>query len=173
MIKQKPLSWVDMMFGYLGLKETKGPGTTPEIKQALEELNLPWKDDETPWCASFLSAILKRCGRRIPVSPAWARSFMNNGVKLTKPAYGCIGTKARKGGGGHVTIIVGETENGKLVGLGANQSDSVNLTLFDRDDFLTFTWPPSKDGALLVPAKERYELPKYNSKTLQISTKED
>lgn len=167
------LPWIKHAASYLGLKEIKGARHAPEITKMLAELGLPWSDDETPWCAVFCSAMLKRAKRGYPKqSPAWARSFDKNGMKLTKPAFGATATKARKGGGGHVYFIVGITENGMIVGLGGNQSDSVNLALFRPSEVTSINWPPSEDGVVRAPAEFRYDLPRYNSRTLKLSASE-
>lgn len=123
-------------------------------------------------CGIFAGAVLKRAGRAYPVTaPGWALSYRNNGVILKKPAYGAIITKKRNGGG-HVCFVAGITENGMIVGLGGNQSDSVNLALFKPNE-LTYTWPALADGKRTVPTEERYNLPVYDSKTLTLSVKED
>lgn len=123
-------------------------------------------------CGVFAGAVLKRSGRAYPVkAPGWALSYRNNGVILEKPAYGAIFTKKRNGGG-HVGFVAGITETGMIVGLGGNQSDSVNLALFKPSD-LTFTWPALANGTRTVPTAERYNLPVYDSKTLTLSVKED
>ena len=77
------------------------------------------------------------------------------GTKLTKPAYGCVAVKTRKGGG-HVTFIVGRDKaSGKLVGLGGNQSDKVCYALYDQSEFSGFYWY----GTQATPAAIRYDLP--------------
>lgn len=173
-VEQKPLSWVDEAWKHLGIKERKGKDDHhPEILKMLEELNLPWSEDETAWCGTFVSACLKRAKRAYPTkAPAWAKAHRNNGARLLKPAYGSVAVKERKGGGGHVFFVVGKTKEGKIVGLGGNQSDSVNLTLFNHEE-LTYNWPATRDGRKLIPTTERYNLPIYDSKTLKPSVKED
>lgn len=173
MTKQKPLLWVDNALKYIGTAEIPGVKTNATIAEWLEELGLPWKDDETPWCAVFVSAVLKRSNRGLTASPAWARSFINYGTRLEHPAYGAIATKYRAGSGGHVFIVVGVTDKGKIVGLGGNQSDKVCLCEFNSSDIVSYSWPPSKDGMLLVPTSDRYNLPIYKSGTLKLSNKED
>ena len=173
MNNQKPLSWLTLANKFAGLRETRGPVTTPEIRDMLKDLNLPWKDDETPWCGVFVGAMLKRAGRAIPATPAWAKSFSKLGTKLTKPAYGSIAVKGRKGGGGHVFFVIGVTANGRIVGYGGNQSDSVCVMTFDPKDILSYTWPPAADGTLLTPTADRYNLPVYPSNKLPTSIKED
>ena len=172
MSEQKPLAWMDEAFKHLGIKEIKGPKTHPEIAKMLVEVKAGWTGDETPWCAIFASAVLKRTGRSYPTkSPGWALSHRTNGVILKKPAYGAVATKKRNGGG-HVTFVAGITETGMIVGLGGNQSDSVNLALFKPSE-LTYTWPALANGTKTVPTEERYDLSVYDSKTLKVSVKED
>lgn len=166
------ITWVGVARTYIGLKEIRGGAHNSDIMQWIANLGGWFKDDETPWCGTFIAECLRASNRAYPKHWYRALAYADYGTKLPKPAYGSIGVMGRTGGG-HVTFIVGETDDGRyLVGLGGNQSDAVNLMKFDKDRFTAYVWPEMSNGWKSVPEKERYNLPKY-SNNLKISSKED
>jgi uncharacterized protein (TIGR02594 family) len=58
-----------------------------------------------------------------------AKSYLNWGVQIREPAYGCVVVFSRDGGG-HVGFVVGQQQNGNLMVLGGNQSDAINIRAF-------------------------------------------
>ncbi|HHN8401527.1 TPA: TIGR02594 family protein, partial [Morganella morganii] len=87
----------------------------------------------------FVNACLERAGIRSTRSDS-SRSYLAFGKMLTQPAYGCIVTFSRTGGG-HVGFVVGKTESGQLMVLGGNQSDAVNIKAFGTDRVTGYRWP--------------------------------
>ena len=176
MATQPSLPWITEATAHVGLSEIKGIKHHPTIIKWLEELKATWREDETPWCATFVAHCLQTAGlKRGTVnsrvkwdgkskSPAGYYPFnwygaldysREGGTKLDKPAYGCVAVKSRVGGG-HVTFIVGRDKaSGKLVGLGGNQSDKVCYALYDQSEFSGFYWY----GTQSTPAAGRYDLP--------------
>lgn len=148
------LGWMVEAYKHNGLTEISGSKHNPTIVNWLKELGAWWKDDETPWCGVFIAICLKRAGIAYPKEYYRALSFLKAGVKLDKPAYGCVAVKTRKGGG-HVCFIVGKTPSGKLVGYGGNQSNKVCYAVFNESDFEEFRWC----GKTNAPAAMRYNLP--------------
>lgn len=149
------LPWIAEGRKHVGLKEIKGLKHNPKIINWLVSLKGWWKDDETPWCGTFVAYCLKTAGVSYP--KAWYRAldFLNYGAKLSKPAYGCVAIKARKGGG-HVCFVVGrDAKSGKLVCLGGNQGDAVSYALYEESDFVEFRWY----GKTSQPAANRFVLP--------------
>jgi hypothetical protein len=69
-------------------------------------------------------------------------------------AVGAIATKKRDGGG-HVFLVVGRTNDGRLVGRGGNQSDMVCDEVFDPSVITAFTWPKN----YFAPAQVGFRLP--------------
>ncbi|MGJ5665873.1 TIGR02594 family protein [Morganella morganii] len=94
---------------------------------------------KVPWCAGFVNACLERSGIRSTRSDS-SRSYLSFGDALKEPAYGCIVTFSRTGGG-HVGFVVGKTESGQLMVLGGNQSDAVNIKAFGTDRVTGYRWP--------------------------------
>jgi uncharacterized protein (TIGR02594 family) len=96
--------------------------------------------DEVPWCASFTGACLEACGIRSTRSGA-ARSYLNWGIRLPSPVYGCLVVFQREPSGGHVGFVVGKDQDGNLQVLGGNQSDAVNIKTFKPNRVLGYRWP--------------------------------
>lgn len=162
---QPELPWVAEARSWIGTAEIAGIKHNPKIVGIWSAIGVPWfKDDETPWCAGALTLWLQR-GRDqalrlglpialpVPSKPAAALSYLDYGTALTRPAYGSIAVKKRKGGG-HVTIVVGKYADGRLACLGANQDDQVKISPYPASAFETFRWPTGK-----MPNDSRYDLP--------------
>lgn len=146
------LPWIKVARSLIGEREIKGPRHNSIILRMWQAIRSPWfKDDETPWCAGFVGYCLEEAGIKSTRSAA-ARSYDNFGKKLTRPAYGCIAVKSRKGGG-HVTFVVGRDRWGNLLCLGGNQNDMVKISVYSPSAFHTFRWPS------IAPASFRYDLP--------------
>ena len=154
----KELAWLLEAKKHIGLKEAVGAKNNPVISAWLKDLGAWWKDDETPWCGVFVAHCLKAGGRDLPKNWFRAKEYENYGLALKKPAYGCIATFTREGGG-HVGFVVGETEDGQLLIQSGNQSNGVNIRAFPKSRATSYRWP-SKGGQLLSPDPSRYVLPK-------------
>ena len=166
------LKWIEFARSKIGLKEnTSKTVHNKEIIEWLDELGAWWKDDETPWCGTFVAICLKRAERALPVHWYRAKDYLNYGTKLRKPAYGSIGVMSRKGGG-HVTFIIGKTKEGDLVCLGGNQNNEVNITAYPLSRFDGFIWPEFKNKVKSQPNDNRYDLPLYNKNNLTKVTSE-
>lgn len=143
--------WIREAEKCLGVREIKGEKHNPEILQMWKDARLSGiKDDETPWCAGFACAVLERSGIRSPRSAA-SRSFVDWGVSLGTPIFGCLVVFSRDGGG-HVGFVVGRNARGDLMVLGGNQSDEVNVRAFKRDRVLAYVWPEGE-------SPEEFDLP--------------
>ena len=163
MSKQPKLAWIDEAFRHLGTQEIKGIKHNPKIIQWLDGLNAWWKDDETAWCGVYVAWCLRSAGIKYPKLWMQALAYLKDGAKLSKPCYGCVAIKKRKGGG-HVCFIVGKDKaTGKLVCLGGNQSDKVCLALYSQSEFEEFRWY----GKTSKPLAIRYDLPEYSGITAQ------
>lgn len=144
--------WLEEARKTIGVRETKGPEHTPEILQWWRDAKLGGiKDDETPWCAGWLCAMLENVGLQSPRT-AWSRDFLAWGIPLDDPEFGCIVVFAR-GRGGHVGIVVGRDEHGNLLVLGGNQDDTVSVKAFNllEWDVLGYRWPRVVRSPLPAP----------------------
>ncbi|CDL85188.1 conserved hypothetical protein [Xenorhabdus szentirmaii DSM 16338] len=72
-----------------------------------------------------------------------AKSYLEWGMPLKKPYYGCVAVFSRTGGG-NVGFVVGVAENGDVVILGGNQSDEVNIRSFPGSRVLGYRWPSNE-----------------------------
>lgn len=135
-------AWLAEAKKYIGEKEIKGAQHNPLILQFWKDIRRGGiKDDETPWCAAFVGAVLERCG--IPSSRyESARSYLQWGRELKEPGLGCVVVLLREGGG-HVGFVVGMSSNKDLMVLGGNQSDAVNIRAFPRSRISGYRWPTS------------------------------
>ncbi|ENQ7891715.1 TIGR02594 family protein [Escherichia coli] len=132
--------WLIEARKHIGLTEIKGAKHNPEIVQFWRDIKRGGiKDDETPWCAAFVGAMLERVGIRSTRFES-AKSYLDWGEKLDTSAYGCIVVFTRVGGG-HVGFVVGRRANGDLLVLGGNQGDAVNIRAFPTSRVSGYRWP--------------------------------
>ncbi|EMB9116631.1 TPA: TIGR02594 family protein [Escherichia coli] len=132
--------WLIEARKHIGLTEIKGAKHNPEIVQFWRDIKRGGiKDDETPWCAAFVGAMLERVGIRSTRFES-AKSYLDWGEKLDTPVYGCIVVFTRVGGG-HVGFVVGRRANGDLLVLGGNQGDAVNIRAFPTSRVSGYRWP--------------------------------
>lgn len=162
MKEQLPVDWVDLAKTYIGTREHKGPGSNQKILDMRKELGVGLSDDDVPWCGTFVGYCLHKSGRDIPSVPERALAYSQMGmVKLTRPAYGSVAVMSRQGGG-HVGFVVGKNKAGRIMILGGNQNDEVNIKPFAQERILGFYWP-TKEGVTMTPTVGRYDLPIYAS----------
>jgi len=117
--------------GYLGLKEYPGARHNETVVGFAKAVGHGWvKDDETPWCASFVGAVLAQVGLQ-HTGKLNARSYLTWGesVSLADAQLGDILVFWRGSPGaatGHVGFYAGQDERGLLV-LGGNQGNKVSI----------------------------------------------
>lgn len=132
--------WLQLARGQIGLREVKGGQHAPEIVQFWKDIKRSGiKDDETPWCAAFVGAMLERAGIRSSRFES-AKSYLQWGVLVAEPCLGCIVVFTRDGGG-HVGFVVGIDKAGNLLVLGGNQGDAVSIKAFPRDRVSGYRMP--------------------------------
>lgn len=141
---QEEPSWLQIARRELGVKETPGRADTPRVLEYLAATRLPpsLHDDETPWCAAFVTWCLRQA-RVTSTHSASARSYLRWGVELAVPRLGCIVVLARptaNAGSGHVAFWVGEQPKGPVL-LGGNQGNAVSARVYGRSRVLSYRWP--------------------------------
>lgn len=163
------LPWIAEARKLIGLKEIVGPKHSPAVLDMLakmgsfsSESRAWWNDDETPWCGLFVGYCLGVTGRYVVKDWFRARAWESQEMTaLAEPAYGCIVTFTRKGGG-HVGFVVGATADGKILVLGGNQSNAANIAAFGPDRVTGYFWPSiwsGKEAVKSTPNSSRYQLP--------------
>ena len=135
-----PPPWLAAAQKYVGLAEIPGKDTAPTISRWLRDLKAWWSDDETPWCGTFVAATMREAG--IPLPKHWyrAKAWLEWGVKLDRPAVGCVVVFERTGGG-HVGYVVGYDQQGRILVLGGNQGNRVSIAPFTIDRLAGYRWP--------------------------------
>lgn len=144
--------WLENARKYVGLKETAGPHHNAQILEFLDEAdgkvdgkNLSGiRDDETPWCATFVSAVFEEVSIQ-SMRSAWARSYMKFGRSLSGPAVGCVVVFERGPTSGHVGFVVGRDKNNNILVLGGNQGDMVKISAFPTSRVLGYRWPNGQE----------------------------
>lgn len=137
---------------YVGTDEIKGSKHNPVILEYFDAVGHGWvKDDETPWCAAFVGAVLEEAGHKGTGSLA-ARSFLDWGHKVKTPKYGDVVVFWRgkkEGWQGHVGFYIRETDN-YIYCLGGNQGNSVNVSRYSKDRVLGYRRPASLSSSRTV-----------------------
>lgn len=145
-------AWILEARRHIGVREIPGAKHEPLIVQMWKAIKRGGiKDDETPWCAAFVGFCLENVGI---VSSRFesAKSYLTWGQKLDGPAPGCIVVFTRDGGG-HVGFLEGLTIDGRLLVLGGNQGNEVNIRAFPEDRVSGYRWPlaiPRPHVSLLI-----------------------
>lgn len=145
--------WIVEGLSHRGLREIPGKAHNPTIINWLIKAKAWWKEDETPWCGTFVQHCLDYCA--IPYPKHWyrAKAYEDYGTACDKDAipFGAICVKSRKGGG-HVFFAVAQSRDGSIIyGLGGNQSNSVNIVAFNRSEIDAVRWPITKQPRLAMP----------------------
>lgn len=132
--------WIEVARKYIGTREAKGAAHNPVIVRWLTQLGAWWRDDETPWCGTFVAAVMRESSITPPHAWYRAKAWLDWGVPFAAPAVGMVVVFERVGGG-HVGIVVGKTPAGFLLVLGGNQGDEVNIRAFDPARVIGYRWP--------------------------------
>jgi uncharacterized protein (TIGR02594 family) len=147
-VKGEPV-WLRRARQEIGVKEIPGPKHSARVLSYWELSKLPFRDDETPWCAGFVGAMLEDVGIKSTRS-GMARSYATWGQPCG-PVPGAIvvywrGSKT--GTAGHVGFVVGKDQAGNIMTLGGNQGNAVTIAPFSPARVLGYRWPsavePSK-----------------------------
>lgn len=137
------MNLLDLARAEIGVKEVTGNRDNPVIMQYYADAGHPHiTHDETPWCAAFVGAILKKAG--LPnTGLLTARSYLTYGVGLQTPEPGCIVVMTRGNPNsweGHVGFYV-EDAGPNIKVLGGNQSNSVSIASFPKAKVLAYRNP--------------------------------
>jgi uncharacterized protein (TIGR02594 family) len=157
-------SWLKLAETFIGVSEIPGSKHNPVIVGWLILLKAWWRDDETPYCAVFVSAVLKKLDMPIPKAYYRAAAFMTygNNLRTDRLSPGTILVFKRKGGY-HVGFYISESPTHYQV-LGANQSNSTNISSLSKDNLVASRWPAGHP-VVLGPVKL-----KANPKNVREST---
>lgn len=134
-------SWLNIALNELGVAELRN-GENPRIIEYHRTTLLGAKNDETPWCSSFVNWVLMKAGLNRTKSAA-ARSWLNYGYLLQNPIPGAIVVLSRGGNpeAGHVGFYYSDKDSLNFNLLGGNQSDKVSIQPFPKNRILAVRWP--------------------------------
>jgi uncharacterized protein (TIGR02594 family) len=152
-VKGEPV-WLRLARQEIGVTEIAGRQHSKRVLSYWELTKLPFRDDETPWCAGFVGAMLEDCGIKSTRS-GMARSYENWGQQCSAipGAIAVFWRGSRSSGSGHVGFLTGKDQHGNLMILGGNQGDAVNIKPFSTSRLIGFRWPagvPVGSDALLT-----------------------
>jgi uncharacterized protein (TIGR02594 family) len=133
--------WLELAYDELGETEELGPLTNPQIEKYFSFTKYPFRNDEDPWCAAFVTYCLENSGIKSTKS-ASAKSYLNWGHELEEPRLGCVVVLARGNDPrfGHVGFFIKEDSITVDV-LGGNQKNSVCVMKFLKNKILSYRWP--------------------------------
>lgn len=135
--------WIEYAKSMIGIKEYAGKENNPKIVAMHATTLLAAKDDETPWCSSFVNWCLIMAGIKGTNSAA-AKSWATWGQGILKPKYGAIAVLKGEGDHwiGHVGFYFGQCKDPTKVWiLGGNQSNQVKISQFPKSNVLAYRWP--------------------------------
>jgi uncharacterized protein (TIGR02594 family) len=140
-------NWIQIAEREIGVKEnTSKTEHNPRVIE-YHATTGGFKDDETPWCSSFVNWVMKKAGHGGTNSAA-AVSWKNWGQKVDEPAYGAIAVIDWDGPGpgwkGHVGFVVGKQGSSILL-LGGNQANAVNVKTFGTSKVVAYVYPSGFD----------------------------
>lgn len=138
--------WMPIARREIGQKEIRGEEDNPRIILYHQTTSLKAKEDEVPWCSSFVNWVFQKAQMERTNSAA-ARSWKEWGEELEKPIHGAVVVLHREGGN-HVGFFMRLDNSGRFVLLGGNQSNAVNEAAFDPKLVQAIRWPkglPQKD----------------------------
>lgn len=122
------LPWVRIARKDIGATESLGPNDSPLIRKIWAKFRGSWLLGQ-PWCGGAMAYWMEQCGITYPKAYYRAKDWLKWGRTVAYPCVGCVVVFSRKGGG-HVAIVVGKDERGRLMCLGGNQGNKVCIAPF-------------------------------------------
>lgn len=122
-----------------GITEIPGPKHNSQIVKYHLYTNLKAKDDETPYCSAALNYWMAENNVR-GTWKANARSWLDWGIPLLEPEYGCVVIYWRGsayGWMGHCGLFI-ERRGDFILTLGANQDNQVNVKPYSKNRLLGY-----------------------------------
>jgi len=135
--------WLEIAAREIGQKELPGPfQNNSKIVEYHKSTTLKASQDEVPWCSSFACWAMEQSGVESPRSAAaasWGQWGAPCEAKLGAIVLLRFDPKTNASGA-HVGFLWW-SDPGKLLVLGGNQKDSVNVTSFNPNRLIGFRWP--------------------------------
>lgn len=125
---------------YLGVREIPGKKHNGVILNFYRRLQISIFDDETPWCSTFVNFCALEAGYE-RTGKLNARSWLECGWKIPAPEARegdvVIFERGTSGWEGHVAFLKHyDRQTGKMLCLGGNQADEVNVSAYSTSKLL-------------------------------------
>ena len=136
--------WLQIARAEIGVAEYPSGSSNPRIAQYHAGTSIEGYDDKVSWCSSFVNWTLEQAGIQGTRS-ALARSWLDWGRTLSRPALGCIAVLWREepeSWKGHVGYYL-RLEGDVVVLLGGNQLGAVREHRYPVTMILSYRWPTS------------------------------
>ena len=164
--------WLTLARGDLGVSETPGPKSNPEILEMFKDSGHPEiSSEDTAWCAAYAGAMLHRAGIN-PTGSLMARSYLKWGDKLDAPKAGCVAVLWRghpDSDTGHVGFVVSfDADSIELLGGNQGAAGVVSIEHFPRSRVLGWRWPRADETPAEGGAGPGAKSPSTSEKPLQI-----
>lgn len=133
--------WMAEMHRRMGLHEVRDNAVLSAWLRIGRYLGNPAK---LPWCGDAMETCIVKTlpAEPVPNNPFWAQAWKDFGQDVGEPVVGAVGVIRWNASSGHVGIVA-HSDRSRVLLLGGNQSDSINLTWFNRSLFIAFRWPKS------------------------------
>ncbi len=138
----KYLPWIEYARTKIGTREIPGEKDNPYILSCLARvIHDPVIHDEIAWCSAFINDCMEGSGIH-GTGLANARSWLEWGIELTEPTFGCVAIYSRPPNPlhGHVHFYMFDCEL-ENCGLGGNQNNSVDLSFYSKSRVLGYRMP--------------------------------
>jgi uncharacterized protein (TIGR02594 family) len=139
-------AWLTVARRDIGQRETHGSNRSPWLDRLWRMLGKAWLIGQ-PWCGAAVARWMRSQGVRPPANFERALAWAEWGVPLDTPVVGCV-VVFRRTGGGHVGLLAGEDERGRLLVLGGNQNNTASIAPFEGDRVVGYYWPTEYLDAL-------------------------
>lgn len=134
----------DMADDMIGMTETEA---TDALAAHFANSGMSLDPTKDAWCAAWINGTLAAAGLG-GTNSNLARSFLKWGEGVDTPKRGDVVVLSRGSdpSKGHVGFFAGYDEAGRIMLLGGNQSDAVNVKAYDPSRVLGFRRAPTKGG---------------------------
>ncbi|WP_170563048.1 TIGR02594 family protein [Ruegeria atlantica] len=127
--------------GHVGTREWPGARHNPDILAMFEAAGVPMADDETPWCAAFVGAVLAQCGLQ-GTGKLTARSYDRWGDPIdpadAMPGDIVVFWRVKPDGWqGHTGFLHKIRADGLLEIIGGNHGDAVSIKAYSTERLLS------------------------------------
>lgn len=138
--------WLAVARRDIGQRETLAPNDSPWLRRMWAKLSGSWLLGQ-PWCGGAVASWMQSQGIKYPKDYYRAMSWLDWGIEIDRPEPGAVAVFRRQGGG-HVALVVGQDQRGRILCLGGNQGDAVSIAPFDPSRVVGYRWPLEFPGSL-------------------------